>query len=86
MVEMKVILDSYDGTLVRAGDDLFIVFAGRRIAKRGKRGSPQARTWVPLVPGVETIGGAETDGTVIAFDQAGPTPGRDRTRPRPRSR
>jgi hypothetical protein len=33
------------------GHDLFIVFDGKRIAKRGKPGTPQAGTWISLEPG-----------------------------------
>jgi hypothetical protein len=32
------------------GKDIFIVFDGVRIAKRGHYNTPQARTWVPLEP------------------------------------
>jgi hypothetical protein len=37
--------------IVRDGDDLFIVADGVRIAKRGRPGSAQAKTWVSLEPG-----------------------------------
>ena len=33
------------------GHDLFVVFDGKRIAKRGKPGTLQAGTWVSLEPG-----------------------------------
>jgi hypothetical protein len=33
------------------GDDLFIVFNGVRIAKRGYPDTAQAKTWVSLEPG-----------------------------------
>jgi predicted peroxiredoxin len=38
---------------VADGDDvnLFVVFDGKRIAKRGDPDSPQAKTWVSLEPG-----------------------------------
>jgi hypothetical protein len=35
------------------GKDLFVVFNGKRIAKRGRPNSPQARTWVSIEPGFE---------------------------------
>jgi hypothetical protein len=35
------------------GKDLFVVFNGGRIAKRGRPNSPQARTWVSIEPGFE---------------------------------
>jgi hypothetical protein len=34
------------------GVDLFIVENGVKIARRGYPGTPEARTWVPLVEGV----------------------------------
>lgn len=33
------------------GKNLFVVFNGVRIARRGYPGTPQARTWVSLEPG-----------------------------------
>ena len=33
------------------GTDLYAVFQGVRIAKRGPKGTPQARTWISLQPG-----------------------------------
>ena len=33
-------------------DELYFVFDGRRIAKRGHPGTPQAGTWVPLIKGL----------------------------------
>jgi hypothetical protein len=38
-------------------DDLFVLFHGRRIAKRGKPNTPQAKTWVALEPGVVVLDG-----------------------------
>ena len=32
--------------------DLYLIFDGKRIAKRGKLGTLQAMTWIPLEPGV----------------------------------
>src|SRR5215813_3730373 len=31
--------------------DIYVVYDGVRIAKRGKPGTPQAKTWIPLEPG-----------------------------------
>jgi hypothetical protein len=39
------------------GDDIFIVFDGLRIAKRGHPDTPQAKTWVPLEPGWRVLDG-----------------------------
>jgi len=33
-------------------DELYLVVGGERIAYRGHPGTPQARTWVPIKPGV----------------------------------
>jgi hypothetical protein len=32
------------------GRDLFVIADGVKIAKRGRPGTPQAKTWVPLEP------------------------------------
>ena len=33
------------------GQDMFVIFEGKRIAKRGHKGTPQAGTWISLEPG-----------------------------------
>ena len=33
--------------------DIYVVYDGIRIAKRGKPGTPQAKTWISLEPGYE---------------------------------
>jgi hypothetical protein len=51
------------------GCDLFVIFDGKRIARRGYPGTPQAGQWVPLMPGfavADTDGG---NGLVIEIDQ-----------------
>ena len=35
------------------GTDLFVVFNGTKIAKRGRANTPQAHTWISLEPGFE---------------------------------
>jgi hypothetical protein len=35
--------------------DMFVVFKGKRIARRGKPGTPEARTWVTIEPGYEVV-------------------------------
>ena len=37
--------------IVFEGEDMYFVHDGVRIAKRGKPGTPQAMTWITLVPG-----------------------------------
>ncbi len=38
-------------TTTTTSTDLFVTLNGKRIAKRGHPGTPQARTWMPLEPG-----------------------------------
>ena len=37
--------------------DLFVVVDGIKIAKRGRRNTPQAGTWVSIKPGWEVLDG-----------------------------
>jgi hypothetical protein len=51
------------------GCDLFVIFDGKRIARRGYPGTPQAGQWVSLMPGFAV---ADTDngrGLVVEIDQ-----------------
>jgi hypothetical protein len=50
------------------GKDLFIIFDGKRIAKRGRPGTPQARTWVSLEPGYRVLDSASGDEIVIEYN------------------
>lgn len=43
------------------GDDVFVVFDGRRIAKRGDR------TWISLEPGWEVFDIGDRDGVSVAY-------------------
>jgi hypothetical protein len=38
------------------GSDLFVTMDGKRVAKRGRPGTPQAGTWISLEPGI-VVGG-----------------------------
>ena len=41
-------------------DEVYVVFGGMRIAKRGNPGTPQAGTWISLEPGFQVaVNGAE---------------------------
>jgi hypothetical protein len=40
-------------------ENLFIWFRGMKIAKRGRAGTPQAGTWIPLEPGWSVLDSAE---------------------------
>jgi hypothetical protein len=37
------------------GTDVFVVFNGVKIAKRGYPGTPQSKTWIPLEPGYTVL-------------------------------
>jgi hypothetical protein len=45
------------------GDDIFIVFDGVRIAKRG-----DDKTWVPLEPGWRVLDGPNLESFVVEYD------------------
>jgi hypothetical protein len=49
-----------DGPVVRIasspdGIELYVLVDGKRIAKRGQPGTPQAGTWISLEPGWEVV-------------------------------
>jgi hypothetical protein len=46
-----------------AGDDLFVVVNGLRIARRGRPGTKEAKTWISILPGwtVHQEGGLNGD-------------------------
>jgi hypothetical protein len=50
-------------------DELYIVFDGRRVAKRGYPDTPQAGTWVPIEPGFNVFD--DEDMTEIVVEQSG---------------
>jgi len=39
------------------GIDIFVMADGVRVAKRGRPGTPQAKTWIPLEPGWRVFDG-----------------------------
>ncbi len=46
--------EAYEGPMVEISgdaDDMFVVFNGVKIAKRGHPDTPQAGTWISLEPG-----------------------------------
>jgi hypothetical protein len=51
------------------GADLFVVFDGVRIAKRGHPNTPQARTWVALEPGFKVY--SNHDHSTITVEKDG---------------
>jgi hypothetical protein len=56
--------DMSDGPVVRIasspdGIELYVLVDGKRIAKRGQPGTPQAGTWISLEPGWEVVSGKD---------------------------
>jgi hypothetical protein len=55
------------------GCDVFVVFNGVRIAKRGKRETSQARLWISIEPGYTVLDGGASklvvkyDGRLVSF-------------------
>jgi len=49
------------------GKDLFLVHRGIRIAKRGKPGTPHARTWVSLEPGYRVFDGPDLKEIIVEY-------------------
>lgn len=50
------------------GDNIFIVFRGVRIAKRGHPDTAQAGTWLSLAPGWRVLDGPNMDSIAIECD------------------
>jgi hypothetical protein len=48
--------------------DIYVVFDGKRIAKRGHPGTPQARTWVSLEPGYVVTSSPDHGAISIEFN------------------
>ena len=54
--------------MVRYGDDLFIVLDDKQIAKRGRPGTPQAKTWISLEPRITVYGGTDLSEIVVEIN------------------
>ena len=54
--------------MVSDGDDLFIVLGDKQIAKRGRPGTPQANTWIPLEPGFTVYGSTDPSEIVVEIN------------------
>ena len=52
------------------GRDLFVVFNGVKIAKRGQPGSAQAGQWISLEPGYRVLDGPDLESIVIEYQGA----------------
>jgi hypothetical protein len=50
------------------GVDVFVVANGVRIAKRGRPGTPQAKTWISLEPGWEVHSAADHSTIAVTYN------------------
>ncbi|MCC6888513.1 MAG: hypothetical protein IT536_08275 [Hyphomicrobiales bacterium] len=50
------------------GKDMYVVIDGVKIAKRGHKGTPQAKTWVSLEPGWSVIDTKDGTGIEVAYE------------------
>jgi hypothetical protein len=62
-----------DGPVVRIasspdGIELYVLVDGKRIAKRGQPGTPQAGTWISLEPGWEVMSGKNHEAMSISYN------------------
>ena len=62
-----------DGPVVRIasspdGIDLYVLVDGKRIAKRGQPGTPQAGTWISLEPGWEVVSSPDRRTISISYN------------------
>jgi hypothetical protein len=58
--------------MVSDGRGVFVACDGLKIAKRGRPGTPQARTWVSLEPGWRVLDSFEGDQYVITVEYKPP--------------
>ena len=55
-----------DGILF-SGDDMFVIHRGKRVAKRGRPGTPQAGRWIPLERGFEVFDNDEHTAIEVVY-------------------
>jgi hypothetical protein len=63
-------LEQSDIRIVVEGKAMFVEVDGVRIARLGYRDSPQAGTWVSLVPGWEVFNGKDSKSITIKHTQS----------------
>ncbi len=51
--------------------DMYVVYDGVRIAKRGYPGTPQAETWIALEPGYAVFNTPDLSEIVVVCNEAG---------------
>jgi hypothetical protein len=54
--------------IVPDGDELYVVFNGVKIAKRGAPGTPQASTWISLEPGYRVLDQNEPRAFIVEYN------------------
>ena len=63
---MKMFVEEVSARNSETGhDELYLVINGQRVAYRGHPGTPQARTWVPLVDHISFHDDEPDDGTRV---------------------
>ena len=48
-------MSNLENGILFSGDDMFVIHQGKRVAKRGRPGTPQAGKWIPLEAGFEVF-------------------------------
>jgi hypothetical protein len=48
-------MSKLENGILFSGDDMFVLHQGKRVAKRGRAGTPEAGRWIPLEPGYEVF-------------------------------
>jgi hypothetical protein len=49
-------------------DEIYVIFDGKQVAKRGHPETPQARTWVPLEPGYVVLSREDLSALVVLYN------------------
>jgi hypothetical protein len=48
-------MSKLENGILFSGDDMFVLHQGKRVAKRGRPGTPEAGRWIPLEHGFEVF-------------------------------
>ena len=64
---MKTATEVTEGVIGYDGRDMYIDYAGQRIAVRGHPDTPHAKKWIPLVHGVRVLDVDNGNGIEIQF-------------------
>jgi hypothetical protein len=66
--QAKSVPPSLEIAMMGDGENIYIVADGVRIAKRGKPGTPQAKTWISLEPGWNVLDGSSGTYLAVTFN------------------